>query len=98
MGQAGDDCRGGEGGLGVAALLDFCPCPAKFTTMTNIETIEKAVSNLPESEFVKFAAWFEAFEAERFDRRIEQDVAKGKLDRLAEAAMASWRDGKARAL
>ena len=67
-------------------------------SMTTIETIEKAVASLPESELVKFAAWFEAFEAERFDRRIERDAASGALDRLAETALTEWRDGATREL
>ena len=66
--------------------------------MTQIESIERAVADLPESEFVKFATWFEAFEAERFDRRIAQDAAQGRLDTLADAALASWRDGMTREL
>jgi hypothetical protein len=63
-----------------------------------IEDIEKAVSNLPPDDLAKFRAWFEEFEASRFDRRIEQDAKAGRLDRLADQALAEYRQGRAREL
>jgi hypothetical protein len=59
-----------------------------------IEEIEKAVSQLPPDELARFRAWFEEFEAARFDRKIEQDAASGRLDRLAEQALADYRQAK----
>ena len=38
--------------------------------MSSIEEIEKAVASLPPRDLAIFSAWFEAFEAERFDKRI----------------------------
>lgn len=35
-----------------------------------IEDIEKAVSKLPPDQLAKFRAWFEAFDAARFDQKI----------------------------
>jgi hypothetical protein len=64
--------------------------------MSSIEDIEKAVANLPPRDLAIFSAWFEAFEAERFDRRILQDAEAGKLDGLEEAALAEFRKGLAR--
>jgi hypothetical protein len=63
-----------------------------------IEDIEKAVAELPPRELAMFRAWFEAFEAARFDGKIERDAAEGKLDRLADEALASHREGRAREL
>jgi hypothetical protein len=63
-----------------------------------VEDIEKAVAKLPPDKLAEFRAWFEAFEADRFDRRIEQDAKAGKLDRLAEQALAEFRAGRAREL
>jgi hypothetical protein len=47
---------------------------------------------------VRFRAWFEQFEAARFDRRIERDAKAGRLDQLAEQAIADIRAGRAREL
>ena len=66
--------------------------------MNTVEDIEKAVSKLPPEELAAFRAWFEAFDAARFDEKIERDAASGKLDRLADEALASYREGRAREL
>jgi len=66
--------------------------------MTKIEDIEKAVSSLSPNELAEFRAWFEAFDADQFDRKIERDAQSGKLDRLAEAALAEFNAGRAREL
>jgi hypothetical protein len=52
--------------------------------MMTVEDIQKAVSKLPSEELAKFRAWFEEFEADRFDRKIERDAKVGRLDSLAE--------------
>ena len=61
-----------------------------------IEDIEKAVEELPPDQFAKFRAWFDELNAARFDEKIARDAGAGKLDRLAEAAMADFRKGLAR--
>jgi hypothetical protein len=60
-----------------------------------IEDLEKAISKLPPDQFAKFRDWFEAFEAARFDAKIERDAKTGKLDGLAEQALADFRQGRA---
>ncbi len=66
--------------------------------MTKLEDIEKAVAELRPEELVRFRAWFEEFDADRFDRKIQRDAAAGKLDRLADEALADYRKGHAREL
>jgi len=66
--------------------------------MSTVEDIESAVSKLPPEDLARFRAWFEEFEAVRFDRKIERDAKSGKLDRLAEQALADFREGRAREL
>jgi hypothetical protein len=66
--------------------------------MTTIEDIEKAIEQLPPREFAQFRAWFEAFEAGRFDEAIARDAAAGKLDALAGEALADHRAGRSREL
>ncbi|NVN86531.1 MAG: hypothetical protein HXX15_10630 [Rhodopseudomonas sp.] len=66
--------------------------------MTTAEDIEKAVEQLSSRELARFRAWFEAFDAERFDAAIARDAAAGKLDALAEEAVAAHRAGLSREL
>jgi len=63
-----------------------------------IEDIEKAISKLKPEELDRFRVWFEKFDAARFDEKIERDVMAGRLDRLAEQAIAEFRKGQAREL
>ena len=66
--------------------------------MTTLEDIEKAVAELPAEQLAKFRVWSDKFEAARFDQKIERDARAGKLDRLAEQAIADFRAGRAREL
>jgi hypothetical protein len=66
--------------------------------MTTAEDIEKAVERLAPDELARFRAWFEVFDAERFDAALERDVRAGKLDALAEEALAEHRAGRSREL
>ena len=62
---------------------------AKQANMS-VEEIEMAVSKLASKPLAKFRAWFEAFDAARFDEKIERDVKSGKLNKLAEQAQARF--------
>ena len=66
--------------------------------MKTIEDIEKALTELPADQLAEFRAWFEVFDAARFDEKIERDAKAGGLDRLAEQAPADFRAGRAREL
>jgi hypothetical protein len=66
--------------------------------MTKVEDIAKAVSSLAPRELAKFRAWFDAFDGERFDERIARDAEAGKLNRLAEQALADFSSGRAHEL
>lgn len=63
-----------------------------------VEDLESAVAKLPPGELARFRAWFEAFDAARFDDKIERDAQAGRLDRLAEQALDDLRKGRAREL
>jgi hypothetical protein len=62
------------------------------------EDIEKAIEQLTPCELARFRAWFEAFDASQFDAAIERDAQAGKLDALAEEALAAHRAGIGRCL
>jgi hypothetical protein len=63
-----------------------------------IEDLEKEVAKLSPDQLARFRAWFEAFDAARFDEKIERDAKSGKLDKFAERAMDDYRKGRAREL
>ena len=69
-----------------------------LVAMATLEDIEKAVTELPAEQLAKFRAWFEEFEAARFDQKIERDAKAGRLDQLAEQALADFRAGRTREL
>jgi hypothetical protein len=66
--------------------------------MTTVEDIEKAVEKLPADQLARFRAWFQEFDAARFDAKIERDAKSGKLERIADEARADFRAGRAREL
>ena len=66
--------------------------------MTKIERLEREIEALSPEERVNFRAWYEAFDAAEWDRQLETDVAAGRLDRLAEAALADHQAGRSRPL
>ncbi len=66
--------------------------------MTKIEKIEQNVRKLKRNEVSAFRRWFREFDSDERDRQIEEDVLAGKLDKLAEEALAAHRAGKSKEL
>jgi hypothetical protein len=66
--------------------------------MSRVETIEKEVRKLSDEELATFREWFARFDAEAWDRELEADIASGKLDALAEQALAHHKAGTIREL
>jgi hypothetical protein len=62
--------------------------------MSTIEEIEDAVLRLSPEEFAAFRAWFAELDAAAWDRQIEEDVAAGRLDALADEALNDLREGR----
>jgi hypothetical protein len=62
------------------------------------EDIEQAIERLTPDELARFRAWFEQFEATRFDQALGQGVKAGKLDAFAEEALSEYRAGQTRDL
>jgi hypothetical protein len=56
--------------------------------MTNVEKIAHDVRLLSEQELASFRVWFREFEAESWDRKLETDATSGRLNALADAALA----------
>jgi len=64
--------------------------------MTKIESLEKEIEKLSPQELRAFRLWFAEFDSELWDQELERDVAAGKLDRLADAAVAAHKRGEGR--
>jgi len=62
--------------------------------MTMISEIEVAVAKLSREDLSAFRDWFQAFDAEAWDKQFEDDVAAGRLDALAEEALRDLREGR----
>ncbi len=62
--------------------------------MSTIAEIEDAVRRLSPEELAAFREWFVQLDAEAWDRQIEDDVAAGRLDSLAEEALEDLRQGR----
>jgi hypothetical protein len=58
--------------------------------MRKIKNIEHEIQELSPSELAAFRKWFREFDAEAWDRQIEEDIQAGKLDALANAAIKSF--------
>jgi hypothetical protein len=66
--------------------------------MTKLEQIEQSILDLSPDELKAFTDWFETVREQNFDAAIERDARAGKLDRLAEKALAEFNAGRTRAL
>ncbi len=62
--------------------------------MGSVKEIEAAVLRLSSAELAAFREWFTEFDAEAWDRQIEDDVAAGRLDALADEALEDLRSGR----
>jgi len=60
----------------------------------SLEEIEQDVARLSPEQLAEYRAWFEEFDADAWDRQIESDINSGKLDRLAEGALAEHESGR----
>jgi len=66
--------------------------------MTKVEKLEREIQNLSPEERASFREWYEVFDAAEWDRQLEADVAAGKLDGVADAALADHHAGRSRKL
>jgi len=62
--------------------------------MTKVQRLEKEIEELTSSELAAFRKWFQEYDAAVWDEQIEQDAIAGKLDRLAEKALADHKAGR----
>ena len=61
--------------------------------MSTLEQIEAAILRLSADDLEKLRKWFSDLDYQRWDRDLEQDVAEGKLEALANEAIADFEAG-----
>lgn len=66
--------------------------------MSKLEKIEREIASLAPDELARFRAWFAQYDAANWDARFEIDAASGRLDALADAALAAHRAGRTQPL
>ncbi len=66
--------------------------------MTRLERLEQDIRSLNPEELASLRDWFRKYDAARWDRQFEADAVCGKLDKLAEAALAAHKAGRTKPL
>ena len=66
--------------------------------MTTVEAIIAAIAELPPEQVAQVRAWLKERDEAEWDAQIEQDERAGRLDALADRALAEHRAGRTRPL
>lgn len=64
----------------------------------SVKEIEGAIQQLSASELAELAAWFAEYQAQAWDKQIEEDLDAGRLDSLLEEVEAEYSSGQAKPL
>jgi hypothetical protein len=62
--------------------------------MTRVEQLEQEIEKLKPEEFAQLRDWLLEKDWTAWDRQLEEDVAAGRLDKLAEEALAEHARGE----
>jgi hypothetical protein len=62
--------------------------------MSEIEELQKRISNLPHEDFSKLREWFIEIENQLWDQHISADFKAGKFNKLIEKARAEFTQGQ----
>jgi hypothetical protein len=65
----------------------------KDIDMGKVEQIERQVEALSAQELESFREWFAAYDANTWDRELQEHAATGKLDALANKALKAHASG-----
>ena len=64
--------------------------------MRKVEKLKNEVQKLNQDELATFRDWFRRYDSDEWDKEIERDVSAGRLDKLAEEAIAAHKGGRTR--
>lgn len=56
--------------------------------MSSLEQTKTAILSLPANEFEQLKVWLSDLDYEKWDEKLERDIAEGKLEALAQEAIA----------
>ena len=66
--------------------------------MTTVESITAAIAQLPAEQVAQIREWLNERDEAEWDAQIERDERAGRLDALADRALAEYRAGRTRPL
>jgi KaiC/GvpD/RAD55 family RecA-like ATPase len=66
--------------------------------MARVEELTNEVQRLNRDELAAFRDWFRKYDSDEWDKEIEEDVSAGRLDKLANEAIAEHRAGRTKEL
>ncbi len=64
--------------------------------MRKVELLAQDIKDLNPTDLAEFRQWFHDFDAEEWDRQIQEDALSGKLEDLARQALAEHAAGRIR--
>ena len=62
--------------------------------MAKVNKLANEVQQLNRDELAEFRDWFRKYDSDAWDKEMEQDVLAGKLDKLANEAIAEHKAGR----
>ena len=62
--------------------------------MARIEELTNEVQQLSREELAAFRDWFRKYDSDEWDKEIEEDVLSGRLENLANEAIADHKAGR----
>ena len=66
--------------------------------MAKVEELANEVQHLSRDELAAFRDWFRKYDSDEWDREIEADILAGRLDSLANEAIAEHKAGRTKEL
>ena len=66
--------------------------------MARVEELTLEVQQLDRDELAAFRDWFRKYDSDEWDKAIEEDVSAGRLNKLANEAIAEHRAGRTKEL
>jgi hypothetical protein len=80
------------------ALLNFAAQFANLISVSTVAEIESAISTLPDKDAWTVASWLQKHLDAKWDKQMDEDIAAGRLDKLAEQAMEHYHAGRVKPL